>query len=135
LPGSLGADVAGLDAARSLLAIAQARIPSADLRHGSMFELPWRDASFDVALSVNGIWGGCQAALDEAFRVLRPGGRVGLSFWGTGPPVDLRGCFIAFARHAPADHFASMKRLNDISQPGVAEDMLRARGCEDVERG
>ena len=44
------------------------RTPDADLRLGSMFELPWLDASFDAAISINGIWGGCQEALNEAFR-------------------------------------------------------------------
>ena len=135
LADSLGATVAGIDAGENLVAIARARTPGADVRHGSMYELPWPDGSFDAVVSVNGIWGGCEPALDEAYRVLRPGGRIGLSFWGPGPPVDLRSCFIAFARHAPADHFASMKRLNDISQPGVAEDMLRASGFVAVESG
>jgi SAM-dependent methyltransferase len=130
-----GATVAGIDAAADLVAVARARTPDADLRVGSMFELPWPDASFDAAVSVNGIWGGCQDALDEAFRVLRPGGAIGLSFWGPGPPLDLRGCFKAIARHAPAEHVAGMKRLNDISTPGVAEWMLGASGFVAVESG
>ncbi|NNE10675.1 MAG: methyltransferase domain-containing protein [Ilumatobacter sp.] len=130
-----GATVAGLDAAESLLEVAHDRNPDADLRLGSMFELPWRDDSFDVVMSVNGVWGGCEAALVEAARVLRPGGRIGVSFWGDGTPNDLRGCFKAFARHAPQQHFTSMKRLNDVAHPGVAEGMLERAGFEVVERG
>ncbi len=130
-----GATVSGIDAAASLVAVARNRTPSADLRLGSMFELPWPAGSFDAAVSINGIWGGCEVALDEAFRVLRPGGRIGISFWGNGRPLDLRECFKAFARHAPQQHFGSMKRLNNISAPGVAEDMLTAAGFVDVERG
>ena len=60
---------------------------------------------------------------------------IGISFWGNGRPVDLRECFIAFARHAPEPHFRSMKRLNNISVPGVAEEMLEASGFDVVERG
>ena len=60
---------------------------------------------------------------------------IGISFWGNGPPLDLRECFKAFARHAPEPHFDSMKRLNGISVPGVAEAMLEATGFEVVERG
>jgi hypothetical protein len=67
--------------------------------------------------------------------VLRPGGMIGISFWGNGRPLDLRECFKAFARHAPEQHFGSMKRLNNISAPGVAEEMLTASGFEIVERG
>jgi hypothetical protein len=74
-------------------------------------------------------------ALDEAFGVVRPGGRLGISFWGDGHPMDLRGCFKVFARHAPTPHFSSMKRLNEIGAPGVAEDMLDAAGFVVEERG
>ncbi len=129
-----GATVAGIDASAELVAIARARSAGADLRLGSMFELPWPDASFDAAVSINGIWGGCEAALDELFRVLRPGGRIGISFWGSDRPLDLRACFKVFARHAPQQHFGAMKRLNDISHPGVAEDMLVASGFRLVRR-
>jgi len=130
-----GADVAGIDASEVLLAIARARTPGADLRLGSMFALPWADASFDAAVAINGIWGGCEAALDEAFRVIRPGGMIGVSFWGEGRPLDLRACFKVLGRHSPREHLGSMKRLNDISAPGTAEAMLVASGFEVVDRG
>jgi ubiquinone/menaquinone biosynthesis C-methylase UbiE len=132
---AMGASVAGIDAAADLIAVARARTPRADIRVGSMFELPWDDQAFDAAVSINGIWGGCEPALDEAMRVLRPGGRIGISFWGNERPLDLRECFKAFARHAPDEHFGSMKRLNNISTPGVAEDMLTASGFEIIEQG
>ena len=65
---AMGATTAGIDAAESLVAIATDRNPDADLRLGSMFELPWDDESFEAVISINGIWGGCEAALAEAFR-------------------------------------------------------------------
>jgi SAM-dependent methyltransferase len=135
LADAAGATVTGIDASEELLAVARARTPHADLRLGSMFELPWSDASVDAAVSINGIWGGCQPALDEAFRVLRPGGGIGLSFWGLGPPLDLRECFRVIARHSPSEHRGSMKRLNGIAEPGVAEAMLGASGFVGVEAG
>lgn len=131
----LGAQTAGIDAAQSLIEIAQARNPNSDLRLGSMFAMPWKDETFDSVVSVNGIWGGCEGALEEAHRVLRPGGMIGISFWGNGTPNDLRGCFKAFARHAPEQHFGSMKRLNNIAVPGVAEEMLEKSGFEACQRG
>ncbi len=130
-----GASVAGIDAADDLVAVARARTPSADVRVGSMFELPWADGRFDAAVSVNGIWGGCEPALAEAHRVLRRGGILGISFWGQGPPLDIASFFRVFAVHAPDAHRGSMRRLNDISVPGVAEEMLRATGFEVIERG
>ncbi len=135
LAAGMGATVSGVDASAELLAVATARTPDADLRLGSMFELPWPDASFDAAISINGIWGGCEEALDEAFRVLKPGAPLGISFWGEGPPLDIRGIFRPLARHSPEAHHGSMKRLNDIAIPGVAEAMLEAAGFVVTERG
>ena len=135
LATATGAATAGIDAAAPLLDIAKDRSPGSDLRLGSMFELPWENERFDVVTSINGIWGGCEAALVEDHRVLRPGGTIGISFWGSGTPNDLRGCFKAFARHAPETHFGDMKKLNNIASPGVAEAMLAQAGFVIVERG
>jgi SAM-dependent methyltransferase len=131
----MGASVAGIDAATELVEVARGRTAAADLRVGSMFELPWTDGHFDAVLSVNGIWGGCGEALDEVHRVLRPGGLVAISFWGQGPPLDIREVFKVFASHAPDQHRSSMRRLNDIAAPGVAEEMLERSGFAVLERG
>lgn len=129
-----GATTAGIDASASLLSIARTRTPGADLRLGDMFDLPWNDESFDVITSINGIWGGCEGALIEAHRVLRPGGVIAISFWGDGH-LDLRPCFRVFAANAPEDHLRGMKRTNGIARPGVAEEMLSFAGFDIVERG
>lgn len=129
-----GATVHGLDAAEPLVAIARDRLPGIDIRVGSMFELPWPAAAFDVVTSINGVWGGCEGAVVEAHRVLRPGGWIGISFWGDGSPLDLRPVFKAFARLAPQEHFTGMKRLNDIARHGVAESMLSRAGFDHIER-
>ncbi len=130
----MGAAAAGIDAAEPLLEIARDRAPDADLRVGNMFELPWGDESFDAVTSINGVWGGCEGALVEAHRVLKPGGRIGISFWGKGH-LDLRPCFITFALNSPETHMDGMRRTNDIARPGVAEAMLESTGFEVLERG
>lgn len=132
---AMGAEVAGIDAAVELIDLAQLRLPEADIRIGSMFELPWPDESFDVAVSINGIWGGNERALDEAHRVLRPGGGLGISFWGTGPPVDFKPVFRVVAAHSPDVHVGGMREVNNIAFEGVAEKMLTEAGFVDLERG
>ncbi|MEP6592990.1 MAG: class I SAM-dependent methyltransferase, partial [Acidobacteriota bacterium] len=53
LGATRGAEVAGLDATESLLAVARQRVPTADLRVGEMEQLPFEDAAFDVVTGFN----------------------------------------------------------------------------------
>jgi ubiquinone/menaquinone biosynthesis C-methylase UbiE len=77
LVASVGCDVAGIDL--SVEAIAAARnLLEADLRVGRAEQLPWPDAVFDRVMCINALhhFEVPARALDEAFRVLRPGGRL-----------------------------------------------------------
>ena len=125
--------VAVLDASAGLIDIARRRTPEADLQVGDMFALPWDDASFDVATSFNGVWGGCQDALIEVRRILRSGGGIGLTFWGPGDQLDMRDWFIALGSSLPpvGDEMIS---LASIGTPGVVEEMLTVAGFADIRR-
>ena len=130
-----GAEVCGLDASEALIAIARARTPAGDFRVGDMFALPFEDGRFDVATSFNGIWKGCDAALAEARRVVRPGGLVGFSFWGSPKRLGLLPYFAALAELSPADHVSATINQGDTGRPGVAEQMLADAGLEFTGRG
>jgi SAM-dependent methyltransferase len=130
-----GATVSGLDAAEAMIAIARARTPAADFRVGDMFALPFEDDSFDVATSFNGIWKGCEAALVEARRVVRPGGLVGFTFWGRPKNLALMPYFATLVELSPADHIDATVNQGDTGRPGVAEQMLADAGLEFVDRG
>lgn len=130
----LGARTSGLDASARLLEIAARRAPGSDLVHGDMFVLPWADGAFDVVTSFNGIWGGCDAALAEMGRVVRPGGHVALTFWGAGHALDLLDYFLVLGATGPAVA-DEMTTLAEIGVPGVAEAMLSAAGLDTVQRG
>lgn len=129
-----GARTTGLDASRGLIEIAERRAPDGALTTGTMFDLPYADASFDAVTSFNGVWGGCGDAFHEACRVLRPGGRFGVTFWGPGKNLDLRDWFIALGRSTPAVG-EEMIDLASIGAPGVVEGMYEAAGFTDVWRG
>ena len=73
-----GIRAVGIDPPRALLEAARARDPEGDYREGRAEALDFPDASFDMAvfyLTLIDIEG-WQAALTEAQRVLRPGGRI-----------------------------------------------------------
>jgi len=129
-----GAEVAGLDASEALIAIARARTPGADFRVGDMFALPFDDGCFDVATSFNGIWKGCEGALREARRVVRPGGLVGFSFWGSPKRLGLLPYFAVLLELSPASHVDATLNQGDTGRPGVAEQMLADAGLELVDR-
>jgi len=130
----MGATVSGIDAARGLLDFAARRAPDAELIHGTMFDLPWDDDSFDVVLAFNGVWGGCDEAMAEMARVCRPGGRIGITFWGSSNRLDLLDYFLTLGQTGPGvtEEIVSLAAINS---PGEAERLLTAAGFTEFERG
>ena len=79
-----GAQVAGIDAAEGLLAIARQRVPGADVRVGDMQALPFADDTFDAVTSFSSLFfaDDMTRALSEARRVTKPGGTVLVQVFG-----------------------------------------------------
>ena len=128
-----GARCAGLDASPRLLAIARDRNPDADLRVGDMNALPWDDASFDVVTSFRGIWGTTPSAVAEAYRVLVPGGRLGLTVWGHIKASPGAWVFAPFAL-AAEPKVQNQAAMVSLGRPGAGEALLLEMGFTRVER-
>ncbi|QLG28871.1 methyltransferase domain-containing protein [Halorarum halophilum] len=80
--------VAGVDYSREMVEMARTRNAEAvdagrvDLRYGPADDLPFDDAAFNAAFSINSmqVWPDAAAGLQEIRRVLHPGGRLALGF-------------------------------------------------------
>ncbi|HEY8300643.1 MAG TPA: class I SAM-dependent methyltransferase [Jatrophihabitans sp.] len=129
-----GCSVAGIDAAAGLLDIARARLPGADLRLGTMTELPWQDATFSHIIGVNAFIYADDGALADACRVIRPGGLLGIGFWQD--PRDfgwaLAALGAALAPYVGDDDAHTPLRMAD---PEVAAGLLGQAGFEVVASG
>jgi SAM-dependent methyltransferase len=125
--------VAGIDASPRLLAVARDRSPDADVHCGDMHALPWPDGHFDVVTSFRGIWGTTPGALTEARRVLRPGGRLGLTVWGHIKASPGAWALAPF-RLAAAPKVANQAAMVALGRPGVGEDLLARHGFVEVRR-
>ncbi len=128
-----GASCAGIDASPRLVAIARDRNPDSDIRVGDMNALPFDPASFDVVTSFRGIWGTTPGAVAEIYRVLRPGGRAGITVWGH-LKVSSGAWALAPFRLAAAEKVGNQAVMVSLGRPGAGEQLLAAHGFVDVER-
>jgi SAM-dependent methyltransferase len=128
-----GATSAGIDASPRLVAVARERNPDCDIRVGDMGALPWGDETFDAVTSFRGIWGTTPAAVEEAWRVLVPGGRLAITVWGNvgkSAGAWMMAPFL-WATDEKVRHQADMVALG---RPGVGEAFLDDRRFDVAER-
>lgn len=128
-----GAACAGIDASTRLVAIARDRSPHADIRVGDMHTLPWHAESFDVVTSFRGVWGTTPQVVTQIRRVLRPGGRLGLTVWGhikTSPGAWALSPF----RLADPPAIANQAAMVALGRPGAGEELLTRSGFVDIQR-
>jgi SAM-dependent methyltransferase len=78
-----GAISEGIDFARSMVDAARANYPAETYRVADATDLPHPDGTFDFVTCAFGLshMENPQAAVNEAFRVLKPGGRLAFTLW------------------------------------------------------
>ena len=78
-----GLRAVGVDIAPAMLDEARARFPSVEFRPGDAEQLEFADQTFDVVICPFGLLHLSEPgkAISEAFRVLKPGGRYGVTVW------------------------------------------------------
>lgn len=132
LAAGRGANVAGLDAAASLVAIARRRLPQAEIEVGEMERLPFAEGRFDVVTGINSFQFAANPvnALREAGRVCRPGGTAAMLVWGRREDCELlsRIMPVVFGLLPPSPPGAP-KPL-PFAEPGVVEGLMAEAGLE-----
>ena len=128
-----GAEVLGVDFAETMVARARTNYPGIAFRQGDAEALDLADASFDAVVCSFALLhlSDQEAAIAEAHRILRPGGRYGFTIWRG--PED--GCeFFALTRGAiEAEGEAEVglpaaPPADRLADPAVASALLGAAG-------
>jgi SAM-dependent methyltransferase len=141
LAAGLGAKVSGIDAAPGLIGFARRSAPGADLRVGAMEQLPWPDETFDLVTGFNAFQFAADfvAALAEARRVTRRGGRVAICNWGRLEEREVHAVFEPLSRFRK-DRPPGVPPYDPppFGEPGVLERLaeqasLRPERAEQVE--
>ena len=122
----MGAEVAGLDAARTLVAIARRRLPGARIEIGEMEELPFADSSFDIVTGFNAFQfaGDVGRAITEGKRVLKPGGKLAILVWGRRADCDLLGHILAPVMSMLPPPPGGSVPAPAFAEPGVVEGLM-----------
>jgi SAM-dependent methyltransferase len=124
-----GAHVTALDAAPAFVEHARRRVPGADVRVGDLQFLPYEDGVFDVVLGFNSFQYAADvgAALGEARRVLRAGGRLGVMIWGPRDQCELAPHLAAVGALMPPPPAGAPGPFS-CSQPGALQGLVEAEG-------
>jgi ubiquinone/menaquinone biosynthesis C-methylase UbiE len=133
---SRAARVVGVDFSAQQLALARSRYPGLTFQQGDAGDLSFEATSFDVVVSNYGMphFPDPERFLQEAFRVLRSGGRVGFTVWDV--PQEAKGLgavYGAIQRHGSLNvELPAGPNFFLFSDPQQCERSLAEAGFEAI---
>lgn len=132
----IGADVLGVDFSEEALTIARRNVPDASFHQGDAQDLPFEENSFDSVACGFGIIHvpDPQKALQEMYRVLKPGGRVTVSVWEAPNPANGFGLVYGSIKthgdlNVPLPHGPDFFQFSDETR---LSDVLRLSGFSET---
>lgn len=128
--------VTGLDLNEGMLAVAKRIQPDVDWRQGDAAALPFENDRFDVVVSQFGLMYFPErvAALREMWRVLKPGGRLGVASWASFENAEGYRLLAEIAeRRTNAEAAAILRSPFVLGNVDELLGLYRAAGIEQVE--
>lgn len=124
-----GAQVSGLDASSGLLAVAQRRVSTGDIRQGDLEALPFATGAFDAVTAFNSVQyaGDTVVALRELARVARVGSPVAVATWGDPARCETRTVLAALGALLPPPPPGAGGPFA-LSEPGTLEELVATAG-------
>ncbi|MBC8329845.1 MAG: class I SAM-dependent methyltransferase [Planctomycetes bacterium] len=128
-----GANPVGLDFSEAMLAEARRIHPEIEFHAGYAETLPFGDGEFDAVVGnfVLHHSGDPNQVLREAFRVLRPDGRMGFTVWADFSKLEAFGLFFAAVQEHAGDTELPHGPLFGVSEFAVFHEMARGAGFRD----
>lgn len=135
-----GGHVTGIDLSEEMVRIAEEvakarKLGNVDFQVMDAEKLTLPDASFDLAVSAFGfqIVTDPEKAAREAHRVLKPGGRLGVTVWSTGDKVPAIHAIIGpMLEHAEPDETGYLPTPYEMGGPGEMVAFLEKAGFRDA---
>ncbi|MGR9087283.1 MAG: class I SAM-dependent methyltransferase [Gammaproteobacteria bacterium] len=130
--------VIGIDLAEKLLDLADAKaknkgLNNVEFRLGDMLDTGFDDASFDAVVCVFGIFfvPDISGAIRELWRVLRPGGKLAITTWGSDFFEPANTVFWNAVREVRPDLYKGFNPWDRISEPSALRAIFNESGVSE----